>query len=173
MKQGKKDISHFKIGLSATALLLTSAVIASRYLTIFRVKGDSMDPTICDNDMVLSLKSRSLGCGDIVTFRFRDMIFIKRIIGIAGDVIDMDGEGNVFVGGVMQGEPYVGKRSRGKCDIVLPCKVPKNSLFVMGDSREVSTDSRCRSVGCIRLDDVIGRVVFRISPLSRWGKIDQ
>jgi signal peptidase I len=94
--------------------------------------------------------------------------YVKRIIGLPGDVIDIDDEGKVYVNGEPEKKPYVlGKTFKGNLEY--PLKVPENKLFVMGDNREMSDDSR--RFGCISINSVEGRATFVLWPSSRVKKI--
>ncbi|MDE7104474.1 MAG: signal peptidase I, partial [Ruminococcus sp.] len=95
----------------------------------------------------------------------------KRIIGTAGDVIDIKEDGTVYVNGEELDEPYINEKAFGECDIKLPYQVPDNRIFVMGDHRSVSIDSRSTSVGCIADEYVIGKVVLRVWPFEVIGKV--
>jgi len=92
---------------------------------------------------------------------------IKRVIGIPGDLIDIR-DGYLYINGVQQSEPYIKGQTDSK-EMEVPATVPPGSVFVMGDNREVSLDSR--SFGFVRYDQVEGKAVFRIWPLDKFGKI--
>ena len=93
----------------------------------------------------------------------------KRVIGKAGDWVDIDADGNVYVNGVLVDEPYLQEKAFGECNIELPYQVPESKVFVMGDNRDVSIDSRNTSVGCVADEQIVGKIVFRIWPFSGFG----
>ena len=109
--------------------------------------------------------------GDIVAFYYNNKILLKRVIGTSGDIIDISEDGTVFVNGQALDEPYVNEKAFGECDIELPYQVPDNRIFVMGDHRSVSVDSRSTAVGCIADENVIGKVIFRIWPWESIGTV--
>lgn len=88
-----------------------------------------------------------------------------------GSWVDIDQDGNVTVDGELLDEPYVTNKSLGDCNITLPYQVPDDRIFVMGDHRETSVDSRNTAVGCISGELVVGKILFRIWPLSSIGGI--
>ncbi len=88
-----------------------------------------------------------------------------------GDIIDISEDGVVYVNGEPLDEPYVRELALGECDIELPYQVPESRIFVMGDHRLVSVDSRSSTVGCIADEYIIGKVIFRIWPLEDFGTV--
>ena len=128
-------------------------------------------PTLTDGDIVLSLKESGFERQDIVAFYYNNKILVKRVIARAGEWVNIDEDGNVTVDGVPLDEPYLTEKALGECDIELPYQVPEGRLFVMGDHRSVSVDSRSKSVGCVAEEQIVGKLVFRIWPFSTFGKL--
>ena len=94
-------------------------------------------------------------------------LLLKRIIGIPGDVISIDGNGLVTVNGEVLEEPYVDELALGECDLSFPYQVPENRFFVMGDHRATSIDSQSTVVGCVEKSQIVGKVFLRVWPLPR------
>lgn len=97
---------------------------------------------------------------------------MKRVIAESGDWVDMDEKGNVYVNGKKLNEPYLSKKAHGKTNITFPYQVPEDRIFVMGDNREVSIDSRNTSIGAVSDEQIVGRLVFKVWPLSEMGIIE-
>lgn len=153
------------ITVSAAAVL-----IAVLLLPVLRIYGTSMSPTLSEGDIVVSVKSSSFETGEIVAFYYNNKILVKRVIAHAGDWVNIDKDGTVFVNEKKLDEPYVSGLAFGDCDIELPYQVPESRLFVMGDHRSVSVDSRSTSVGCVAEEQIVGKIVFRVWPLTGFGK---
>lgn len=156
--------------------LIVAAAIAVLIFTIFfpthRITSDSMEPTLSRDQLVVCCNWGEPQYGDIIAFYYNNVILVKRIIGKAGDVINIDGEGNVTRNDVPLDEPYVRSLALGECDIKLPFVVPEKQYFVIGDNREISIDSRSTLIGCVVDEKVIGRVVFRIWKLKDFGLVN-
>ena len=154
------------VTVSAAAVL-----IAALLLSVLRIYGTSMDPTLSEGDIVIFVKSSSFETGEVVAFYYNNKILVKRVIAHPGDWVDINDKGIVFVNDQKLSEPYVSEFSLGDCDIELPYQVPESRLFVMGDHRDVSVDSRNTSVGCVAEEQIVGKIVFKVWPLSGFGKV--
>lgn len=156
------------------ALLVVAAIavlIATQFLPVLQVSGSSMEPTLADEDIIVLAKTNSFKTGELCGFYWQNKLLLKRIIGTPGDVIDIKEDGTVFVNGEELEEPYVSEKALGECDLTFPYQVPENRYFVMGDHRTVSIDSRSSVIGCVEKEQIIGKVIMRIWPLSELSII--
>lgn len=154
------------ITVSAIAVL-----VATLFLPVLQIYGTSMTPTLYDGDIVLTLKTSEFETGDVIAFYYNNKILVKRVIGTSGDWVSMNEDGDVMLNGELLYEPYVVDKSIGECNIEFPYQVPEERLFVMGDHRSVSIDSRNTTIGCISQEQIVGKLVFRIWPFDIWGVI--
>ena len=167
---------RFRQTLRSTAftLVIVAAVavlVATLMLPVLQIYGASMAPTLCEGELVISVKTAHIEPGQLVAFYYGNKVLIKRCIGLEGDWIDIDPHGVVSVNGVPLDEPYLEEKVLGECDLELPYQVPDGRIFVMGDHRATSIDSRNTLVGCVSSEQLLGRVVLRFWPLSRFGPI--
>ena len=164
---------YYRILRSTLSTLITVAavavLVATLWMPVLKIYGASMSPTLTDGEIILSRKTSKFVPGDIVAFYYNNKILVKRVIGRAGDWIDIDEEGTVYVNQIELKEPYLTEKALGECDIELPYQVPDGRIFVMGDHRSVSVDSRSSAIGCISQEQIVGRITFRIWPLKRLG----
>ena len=158
-----------------SALVIVAAVtvlVSMLALPVLQVVGESMTPSITQGEIVIAPKGTAFQKGDIIAFYFNNKILVKRVIANAGEWVNIDTEGNVFINDVPLEEPYLTDKALGDCNIALPYQVPDGKIFVMGDHRATSSDSRNTAVGCVAQEQVVGRVVFRVWPLDRFGIIE-
>ena len=148
-----------------------SVLVATLWLPVLQIYGSSMSPTLQDGEILFSVKTSKLEPGDIVAFYYNNKILVKRVICGPGDWIDIDGAGNVSVNGEALEESYLTEKALGDCNIELPYQVPDGKLFVMGDHRSTSVDSRNTTVGCVAQEQIVGKIVFRVWPLSGFGTL--
>lgn len=146
-----------------------AAVLVATLLTpVLQITGGSMTPTLMNGEIVVSLKGSGYESGDIIAFYYDNKILVKRVIAQAGQWVDIDQDGTVYVDQVPLEEPYLVEKAFGECNIELPYQVPESKIFVMGDHRDVSLDSRNTSVGCVGEDQIVGRLILRIWPLNTF-----
>ncbi|MEZ3433505.1 MAG: signal peptidase I [Lachnospiraceae bacterium] len=144
-----------------------AALIATQVFVLIRVNGSSMSPTFEAEEIIILKRTEEVKAGDIIGFYYGGSIFLKRVIGAAGDQIDIDQKGNVYVNDELLEEPYLKNKDLGKCELDFPYQVPEGMYFVIGDNRAVSLDSRIKSIGCVQSDQIVGRTVIRVWPLTR------
>jgi signal peptidase I len=160
---------------STIYLLLVAAAIAilvvTLWMPVIEIYGKSMTPTLNSGEIVVLLKTSDFKPGDVIAFYYNNKILVKRVVASAGDWVDITDDGRVIVNGKELDEPYVSEKSLGQCDIELPYQVPDERVFVMGDHRSVSVDSRSSQIGCIADEQVVGRITFRVWPFSGLGKV--
>lgn len=163
--------------LSTTNTLITVAavavLVAVLLLPVLQIYGTSMNPTLDEGNVVVSVKGTDFQTGDVVAFYYNNNVLVKRVIAQSGQWVDIDQDGNVYVDGVQIQEPYVDQLAFGECNIDLPYQVPESRIFVMGDNRATSIDSRSTSVGCVSEEQLVGKIVFRVWPLPQMGTISR
>lgn len=158
------------IATTINSLVVVAAfavIISLLFLPVLRVTGSSMTPTLYNDELVICSKRSHYAQGDIVAFYFNNKILLKRVIGLPGDWIEVTEDGTVYRNGEILDEPYIDEKALGECDIEFPYQVPENRIFVMGDHRSTSVDSRTAMVGCIADEYIIGRLILRIWPFEQ------
>lgn len=153
-------------------LIVVAAVavlVATIWMPVLQIYGSSMTPTLSEGDIVVCFKMSDIKRGDLVAFYLGNKLLVKRCVALPGQTVDIDGDGNVTLDGVPLDEPYVTEKSLGDCNIELPYQVPDNRYFCMGDHRKTSVDSRNTAVGCVTEEQIVGKIVFRVWPLSGFG----
>lgn len=148
-----------------------AALLATRLFILIEINGNSMNPTLKSGEIIFLRQTKNVETGDIVGFYYGGRILLKRAIGSAGDYINIDQEGNVYVNDKKIEEPYLTEKNLGKCELEFPYQVPEGMLFVLGDNRSLSMDSRIKAIGCVEKDQIVGKVAFRAWPLSRMGNM--
>lgn len=169
--------------LFSTAMYLLIVLLAVYLLITFvgqrtEVEGDSMETTLSDGDNLivdkLTYRFEDPQRFDIIVFPFRyqeDTYYIKRIIGLPGETVQIDEKGNIYINGEILQESY-GREIISPENIGIarePVVLGTNEYFVMGDNRNNSSDSRTEIVGNIHRDMIIGKAWLRIWPLKDFG----
>lgn len=158
----------------AVGVILLIFAFAARTAT---VSGPSMLPTLRDGDRLLLVQAgyHDPQYGDVVVIdrsQKGEPPIIKRVIGRAGDEIDIDFEtGQVRRNGQTLDEPYLNEPTLTRRDVKFPVTVPEGSVFVMGDNRNHSLDSRSSDIGMVDVRHIMGKAVFRFFPFNKFGGI--
>jgi signal peptidase I len=145
-------------------LLLIGAILLvnlfTHVLLVVRYSGNAMEPSLRSGQTLVVQRTRQVQEGDIIVFYFNNQILIRRVICAGGKQIQVNQDGTVLVNMQQVEEPYVQEPSIGQCNLSFPFHVRTGCVFVMGDNRAISMDSRLEEIGPIPLDRVIGKVLF-------------
>lgn len=170
-KKNKQPFAYDAVSVICTAVI----VIMVAFTFFFRfvgVVGDSMVPTLENNDWLLVHSKSSYEYGDIIISSqpnaFNEPI-VKRVIATGGQTVDIDFEtGEVKVDGKVLQENYIAETTTVREDMAFPITVPEGKLFVLGDNRRHSTDSRSSLIGLLDERYIIGKVKFRVMPIDKF-----
>ena len=157
---------------SLIVVAAAAVIVAMLVLPVLQITGTSMTDTLQDRDIVVALRGSKYETGDVIAFYYNNNILIKRVIAHTGQWVDITEDGTVYVDNVKLDEPYVSDKDFGDCNITLPYQVPEGKIFVMGDHRSTSLDSRNTALGCISEDMVVGRLLIRVWPIPGFGPIN-
>lgn len=176
LKRVRYNERYVKTFRSTVNILITVAAIAvlvaTLLLPVLQIYGTSMTPTLYDGELVVSVKTSEMEKGDVIAFYYNNKILVKRVIASAGEWVEIDEDGNLYINGELQDEPYIQEKSLGECDIKMPYQVPEGRIFVMGDHRSVSVDSRSSSVGCVAEEQIVGKLIYKVWPIKSIGKLN-
>ena len=165
-KEKLKANINLVLCIIAAILFATILIMVGTETRLYRIIGHSMNPTLYENNLVLTKHQKEYTRGDIIAFRKDGSTTIKRLIGLPGDEIFIDLDGKVSVNGKELDEPYVLLHQMHPSEIEFPITVPENKYFVLGDNRSNSRDSREKSFGYVDKDEVIGKVIKSLIPLK-------
>ncbi|MDO5413357.1 MAG: signal peptidase I [bacterium] len=148
-----------------------AVLVATVWMPVLQIYGSSMTPTLNEGEIVVSVKGSDFEPGDLVAFYLGNKILVKRCIAGPGQWVEINENGDVFVDGELLDEPYLTEKALGECDQSFPYQVPESRFFCMGDHRATSVDSRRSAVGCVAEEQIVGKIVFRVWPLSGFGAL--
>lgn len=175
LKREQYKIRYRKTLRSTVFALITAAaaavLVATLWMPVLQIYGSSMTPTLQEGQIVVSVKAEDMKPGDIVAFYYGNKVLIKRYIAGPGSWVDIREDGTILVDGAELQEPYLTAKAFGICDLELPYQVPEGTYFLVGDQRETSVDSRHSSVGCISLEQIVGKIIYRVWPFDVFGVV--
>ena len=151
---------------SVIIIAAIGTIISSLVMPVLQISGNAMEPNYSNGDIVVSIKKKNLASGDVIAFYHGNKILVKRVIATAGEWVNIDKEGNIYINGKKNEEKYLVVKAIGETDIKYPYQVPNESYFVLSDDRSNNIDSRLQEIGSIKEEDIIGKVLFRVWPLS-------
>jgi signal peptidase I len=173
LKRERYKVKYRRVLQSTIWLLVIAAaaavLVVTLWMPVLEVYGKSMTPTLNSGEIVVLEKTHDFECGDVIAFYYNNKILIKRVVAKAGDWVDISDDGTVIINGEAIDEPYVSEKALGECDLDLPYQVPDERVFVLGDHRSVSVDSRSSQIGCVADEQIVGRLIFRVWPFKRVG----
>ncbi len=170
-KTKKTRFEFFEVFGSIVASLVAVALVFIFVFRMFVVDGASMSPTLEDKDLVVvSNIGYTAKAGDIIVLSGADNYnepIVKRVIAVAGDKVDINfTTGIVTING--KEEQYSEDLTTQQADIAFPLTVPEGTVFVLGDNRDLSLDSRSSRIGCVDERKIVGKVLFRVYPIGDW-----
>ena len=175
LKREKFKSRYIKVLMSTiyTLIIVASiaALISTLIMPVLQISGTSMEPTLYEGEIVLALKTKKIKSRDVIAFYHGNKILVKRVIATSGQWVKITDKGDVYVDGILLEEPYVKIKSLEKTDIKFPTQVTEGSYFVLGDDRETSIDSRTEVIGCIKEEDIIGKVLIKAWPIKKIGVV--
>ena len=175
LKREKYKIRYKSVMRSTVYTLIVVAacaiLVATLWMPVLQIYGTSMTPTLDEGQIVVSVKGYEFEPGDLVAFYIGNKLLVKRVVASPGDMVDIHEDGTVFINGKELVESYVTEKAFGECDLELPYQVPESRFFMLGDHRSTSVDSRSSVVGCISKEQIVGKIVFCVWPIAKFGAL--
>lgn len=147
-------------------IIAISALIATLIMPVLEIKGNSMAPHLQNGDIALAIKSNNIKQNDVIAFYYGNKILVKRVIATAGDWVEITKEGDVLINNNQIKNISLNNQEVNLGDIKYPYQVPDSSYFILSDKEDELQDSRLSQIGCIKQEDIIGKILFKIWPLN-------
>lgn len=164
-RKRKQRIAQIAVSKSLLGIVIAAVILLNVFTHILQIvhySGNSMEPNIHNRQTLLLRKTQDVEQGDVIAFYFNNQILVRRVICTGGNQITIESDGTVRINAEPIQEVYLAEPSIGQCNITFPYRVQEDYLFVMGDNRAISMDSRLSEIGPVPLDRVIGKVLFAI-----------
>ncbi len=152
-------------------VLAVAMLVVTLVMPVLEVSESSMEPLLNDGEIVLTLKTKNLKSGDIVAFYQGNKILIKRVIAGSGSFINIEQNGDVYIDGKLFDNDNVTNKMLGDTKLEFPYQVQDGTYFVLSDERDNMIDSRNEDVGLVKKDNIIGKVIFRVWPIKKLGRV--
>lgn len=146
------------VSLFLVAVLLVN--LFTHVLPIVRYRGDGMEPSLSSGQMLVVRKTEKVEPGDVIAFYFNNKLIVRRVIAVGGSQVTVEEDGTVLIDGGELQEPYLTEKTLGQSNQKYPVYVQPGYVFVMGDNRAVSIDSRLSEIGVISEEWILGKVLF-------------
>lgn len=171
-KEKNEQADTKKAGVKRTAvfvwrwllgLALLTVILLNLFTHIFQIvtyNGTGMEPNLRGGQTLVILKTQKVKQGDVVAFYYNNQVLVRRVVCTGGNQISITDEGVVSINGEDLDEPYLEEKTLGQCNLTFPYHVRSGTVFVMGDNREASMDSRLNQIGTVLEDRIIGKVIF-------------
>lgn len=163
MSPDKKKKVQIYIWRWVVALCLAAVLLVNVFTHIFQIvnyNGTGMEPSLRGGQTLVILKTDKVSEGDIIAFYYNNQVLVRRVICEGGKQLEIDQDGKVLMNGTALDESYVKDASLGQCNLTFPYHVRTGTVFVMGDNRVESMDSRLEEIGTIPVDRIIGKVII-------------
>ena len=154
-------------------VLAVAMLVVTLVMPVLEVSESSMEPLLNDGEIVLTLKTKNLKSGDIVAFYQGNKILIKRVIAGSGSFINIEQNGDVYIDGKLFDNDNVTNKMLGDTKLEFPYQVQDGTYFVLSDERDNMIDSRNEDVGLVKKDNIIGKVIFRVWPIKKLGRVQE
>lgn len=154
-RESRSIVFFYIIGIIAVIVIAAAILYPVR-----TVGGNSMAPGINKGDIAVVQKLSNPRHGDIILYEYGNKKIANRVIALPGDTVNIDEDGTVYVNDEPLSEDYITEKSYGNCDVELPCTVPNEKYFVLGDDRPNAEDSRDSKVSFVDIDQLVGKVIY-------------
>lgn len=146
-------------------------VLGMQFFSLIQISNRDFSSGFSRGDVLMLLKKQEYERGDLIAVRFQDKILVRRLIALGGDEVLLDEEGRLKVEGRGTAEMPDTEPVKETGEINFPYRVPDHGIFVLNDDHGDLADSRAEKLSAIKEEDIIGKALFRLLPISKIGRI--